>query len=1251
MGSSKKQTVGYKYYIGLHFGLFKGEGELLEVVVDEKSGWTGHSLGGQITIDAEDLFGGEKREGGISGTVDFETGSSTQAPNSYLESAVGVVLPAFRGITAAVLRQVYVGLNPYLKKWAFRCLRIYKTTDGAEQWYLEKSAIRSFNTAGQRNLTLEYQRTVPMGISVSGGTDAVWYLTPSVFVAYGGEVSGPDFLAYRVIATDDNGVPAAPEFVKNLGATTPTNWVGGISDVVEDYYNDLRPGGSPVDLTRFQIRGGLLVGIHAGDSRVVSGSSFITVAYTPAAVTFGSGRIYVAERNGSNNLKLHIYDMGLNVLNVWDDALPWLNVIEPRMYAESGWVYFCESFIADPSLVYQLDPVSMTVADSYNIDKTPPFSGGTFNNSYNFTVSNNKLVSSQYLHTSDEHTYKVYKLFDQPNFYDQVDMNPAHIIRECVIDPDWGLGYQAADVDDVAFAYAADVLFGENFGLSLLWTRQTSVEEFIDEILRHVDGVRYVDKSTGKFSIRLIRDDYVLSNLLVLEEDYIEKIENYSSNAFGESVNTVIVKYVDAFTGKNTATAPVGDLGLIQQQGQVINTTTNYPGVSNGYLGARLAERDMRALSSTLRSCVVYTDRRAAGLTVGEAVIVNWPDLKINYVVFRLVLIDFGDGKTNRIRMSLVEDVFSLDDEPLVVITDPAWEPPGGTPVNASPQLLIEAPYFELVQQQGETQTKTLLADDPTAGFFLVSGGRSPSGASMIKANTFVDYGVGYEDTVVMDFAPFGQTVADILKSEIVGLVVVLELHGDIDQVTLFTHMQINDELMVINTLTEVGGNYEIEVGRAVLDTLPGDHPAGSSVLFWDEYGAGDEVQFADGETVNVKLQTVVGSSVLPLEDAPELSLLFASRAVRPYPPGNLKINGGYYPEGIGGTALLSLTWAHRDRIQQTSAVYFDFTTGDIGPEPTVYYELNIYGATDLLLKTENLTENFYVYDDEAGAGPGEDPFWANVVLLSNFNGTDGSTSFTDISTSAHTLTAGGNAQVDTDQFKFGGASVIFDGGNDWVEAADSSDWDLCDGNDFTIECWYRPAALGTRQFLCGQSDGGASVVRSLLECTAAGELRYFTGTAATNTDLQSGSTMSAGNWYHLAISREGDDWRLFLDGGLEASVNDSTTYSDMTSVFAVGRVGFFTSLTTNGHIDDFRITKGIARYTAGFTPPDYELAQDLPPSSSSEFLSDRLRFTLKSIRPGADSSLDAYDSAYSYDEIVYRAGWDNNWDLFWGEI
>ena len=143
-GGSSTQTTGYRYYLGLHMGLCLGPVDAVtELRVADRVAWTGNVTDNDsVTIDAEELFGGEEREGGIRGTLDIMMGGPSQAPNSYLQSVQGTPQPGYRGLLSLVFRRGLVSANnPYIKPWATKVRRVLKGWHNDDAWYTAKAAI------------------------------------------------------------------------------------------------------------------------------------------------------------------------------------------------------------------------------------------------------------------------------------------------------------------------------------------------------------------------------------------------------------------------------------------------------------------------------------------------------------------------------------------------------------------------------------------------------------------------------------------------------------------------------------------------------------------------------------------------------------------------------------------------------------------------------------------------------------------------------------------------------------------------------------------------------------------------------------------------------------------------------------------------------------------------------------------------------------------------------------------------------
>lgn len=226
----------------------------------------------------------------------------------------------------------------------------------------------------------------------------------------------------------------------------------------------------------------------------------------------------------------------------------------------------------------------------------------------------------------------------------------------------------------------------------------------------------------------------------------------------------------------------------------------------------------------------------------------------------------------------------------------------------------------------------------------------------------------------------------------------------------------------------------------------------------------------------------------------------------------------------------------------------------------------------------------------------GGDPFYNNVVFLSHYDGTDTSTTIVD--EKGHAVTCVGNAQLDTAQQKFGPSSLLLDGTGDYTTTPDSADW-VFTASNFTIEGWVRFAAITGNHVFCSQYENTTNQRAFFLRRTTGNllTLSIFRNTGVSNStaDTAEGSwTPVIDTWYHIAATWDGSNTRVFADGVLIGSNNPSTgpINSNQPLIFGAVNSSGFTQF-MNGWLDDWRLTKGVARYTANFTPP----AQPFPNS------------------------------------------------------
>lgn len=206
-GSSKNQTIGFRYYMSLLSGLCRGPiDEMVEIKAGDESAWQGHacSIDDLEYINAPDLFGGDKKEGGIQGPFKIYLGARDQVipdertslsadgkqPGAVLGSSfvgslaslitqtgivkslpslkgsVGGLVPDMRGVVTVWFDGLVSAMNPYLKEWKFRVRRSQKGWYGGKAWYPAKATI----WLGGTTLTLDSSRETELAVDLDAGT-------------------------------------------------------------------------------------------------------------------------------------------------------------------------------------------------------------------------------------------------------------------------------------------------------------------------------------------------------------------------------------------------------------------------------------------------------------------------------------------------------------------------------------------------------------------------------------------------------------------------------------------------------------------------------------------------------------------------------------------------------------------------------------------------------------------------------------------------------------------------------------------------------------------------------------------------------------------------------------------------------------------------------------------------------------------------------------------------------------------------
>lgn len=947
MGSSKKQTLGYWYRMGLHFGLCHGPVDAFtELRGGDRTAWAGKvESSGRITVNAPELWGGEKKEGGISGELDVMMGEPSQPVNDYLAANIAGPMPAFRGMLSAVFRGGRVGaMNPYPKPWKFKVRRIKKG------WH----------------------------------KDLVWYPGKAEIPLFGGESGGSKKVAAEVMITIDQIPNTDPEWAARVNSIRQAlySFKAWVEQNDAEFSINVFAYGSSVPAWaygRSQDSGGIDGSIQMFEDVVAPGVPIVEPFYGKYAdIALGLTR---------SLLDQEIYAGGIMERRELTFVLAGENLLDMEYV---GWLI-----------------------DSLGRDFRAIGIGGAWNLAGIDTTGNPVAVMS-----SGNPSVLIGELSDFLGQFDtgqaagpyEAGMNPAHIVYEALTNPEWGLGYPSAMIDNASFTAAADTFHAEGLGLCLQWVRQDTVEGFIQDVMNHAGAVLVQDPRTALFRITPIRGGYSVAALPEIRRGLnVVAVESFERAATTETVNEITVQYTDVTTGK-AGSVTVQHLANIQAQGGIAAQTVRYPGAPTAAIAQRLALRDLEARATPLCKVRLSCDRTAYGLLPGD--VVRWSDdkLGITDMPCRVLQVNYGTLTSGVITIQMAEDVFGLPATSYLAPETIGWVEPDITPKPSPDCVALEAPYAALARDIGAQEASAL---DPMAGFIAMAALRPPGTSGGFELHTAVGAGP-YSQAGSGTWAPTGLLVDPVGLAD---TVIALSDTYALNQLEPGDMAMIGDGADAEIVRVDSVAASAVTVARGCADTVAKAWPAGTR-LWGVEAAANDATEYADGETVSAKPLTESGGGLLPEYLAPTRSVTMASRASRPYPPGLLEIGGDPEPATVSGAFVV--TWAHRDRLLQADQLLGQ-EEASIGPERTTRYALRLLDAGGSPL-VERL--------DIAGETATVDLAHTGDVTLQLYAISDNGESWQrHVRTFAYTAGAATVSEIDADPYTPEDGTVIIDGG------------------------------------------------------------------------------------------------------------------------------------------------------------------------------------------------------------------------------
>lgn len=236
----------------------------------------------------------------------------------------------------------------------------------------------------------------------------------------------------------------------------------------------------------------------------------------------------------------------------------------------------------------------------------------------------------------------------------------------------------------------------------------------------------------------------------------------------------------------------------------------------------------------------------------------------------------------------------------------------------------------------------------------------------------------------------------------------------------------------------------------------------------------------------------------------------------------------------------------------------------------------------------------FQVAEPATPGSPGGDLSFASVDLLLS-----ASSGIVDLSGDTRPLSVIGNPVVSTTQAKFGTQSFNIQGGTtSRIQTTTTAADQTFEVGDFTIEFWFylNVLANGAAFFVSTAIENQAWVQNDMFFIQLSGSpwrVRLLSHKAAASgfvlgeTNQFGPASLATGQWYHYAAVREGTEYRQYIDGVLSSTDTFADSIMDGNPGFwQIGGTGDTSYPSINGFLDQFRITKGVARYSATFTPP-----------------------------------------------------------------
>lgn len=523
------------------------------------------------------------------------------------------------------------------------------------------------------------------------------------------------------------------------------------------------------------------------------------------------------------------------------------------------------------------------------------------------------------------------------------DINPIHKIREIFTD-DTAMGKPESDINDFNFRKAADRIWNEGLGVSWAIDEKSCIEA-IEELCYHIEAGIRINRQTGLYEMVLFRDDWFAEGEIHdISESKIKDLSLEVMNS-DDIVNQLNVTYYDRQRIKNS-TFSVYENGSILTMGHANAESVEFPYFMNMRNAEIVANWKLKQFSTPAWSGSFTTGwKEARKWNRYDLIRLPWSSKWNGTILVRIMKINLGNGADNTVTIDFEEVIpYSGEMNSSIVVDAPVESAP--QPPQPSMNAVFEAPYYLTVLRAGQTNADLELSNNPDIGYVAAIAAKPQSNS--LNALLYTDGGIGeFEQVSRLDYCDILQ-----LDQPIIETTASFTVTGVLTQTANSNNLiLLNDELMgfvSFDTETKV-----LTVKRGVLDTIPKKHNSGNLFVFDLPDVAFDSTQYAQSEIVEAQVLTTTPSGIQELA-VTGMPVEIQARAIRPYPPANVKINGEYFPVEI--ETDLVITWVDRNRIQQTGGEMLGWFDAAVMIEPSTQTHLILtqLDENDIELATTN---------------------------------------------------------------------------------------------------------------------------------------------------------------------------------------------------------------------------------------------------------------------------------------------------------